>query len=47
MAAPDGYVEDRGRVLRVATKFAHVARDYYAGLGREIEPVSYTHLLAL
>ena len=37
MAAPDGYVEDRGRVLRVATKFAHVARDYYAGLGREIE----------
>ena len=37
VAAPDGYVEDRGRVLRVATKFAHVARDYYAGLGREIE----------
>ena len=37
VAAPDGSVEDRGRVLRVATKFAHVARDYYAGLGREIE----------
>ena len=31
VAAPDGYVEDRGRVLRVATKFAHAQRLHRAG----------------
>ena len=37
VAGPDDYVEDRDNVLRVATKFANVARDYYSSLNREIE----------
>jgi ATP phosphoribosyltransferase len=30
VAARDGYVEDKSSVLRVATKYVNVARDYYA-----------------
>ena len=37
VAAKNGYVEDRDRVLRVATKFANVTKDYYSALNREIE----------
>ena len=37
VAAPVGYVEDPARTLRVATKFSRIARDYYAGIGRDID----------
>lgn len=37
VAAPVGF-QDRGdRTLRVATKFARIARDYYASVGRDID----------
>ncbi|MBE6037427.1 MAG: ATP phosphoribosyltransferase [Clostridiales bacterium] len=39
VAAPKGYQEDRDRVLRVATKFTQVTKDYYASLNREIETI--------
>ncbi len=31
------YREDKDAVLRVATKFPHIARNYYAGRGRDID----------
>ncbi len=37
VAAPEGAWLDPERTLRVATKFSRIAKDYYAGLGREIE----------
>ncbi len=37
VAAPEGYREDPARTLRVATKFSRIARDYYAGMGRDID----------
>lgn len=37
VAAPVGYVEEPSRTLRVATKFSRIARDYYAGIGRDID----------
>ncbi|MCR4877598.1 MAG: ATP phosphoribosyltransferase [Clostridiales bacterium] len=37
VAAPVGYTEDPARTLRVATKFSRIARDYYAGMGRDID----------
>ena len=37
VAAPEGYTDSNHRTLRVATKFARIARDYYAGLGRDID----------
>jgi len=37
VAAPRGYVEDAGRSLRVATKYANIAKDYYSGCNREID----------
>lgn len=36
-AAPENYRDDPRRTLRVATKFAGIARRYYASLGREID----------
>ena len=36
-AAPEDYRDDPRRTLRVATKFAGIARRYYASLGREID----------
>ena len=39
VAAKNGYAEDTGRVLRVATKFVNIAKDYYAGKNREIDIV--------
>lgn len=37
VAAPEGYVDDPGRPVRVATKFVEVAKRYYASIGREID----------
>lgn len=37
VAAPEDYVEDRERVLRVATKFTTVAKKHYSSQNREIE----------
>lgn len=37
VAAPVGFEEDGARTLRVATKFSRIARDYYAGMGRDID----------
>ena len=37
VAAPDGYVEDPDRTLRVATKYVNVAKDFYSGKNRDIE----------
>ena len=37
VAAPKGYHDDMRRTLRVATKFSHIASDYYASLGRDID----------
>ncbi len=37
VAAPDDYVEDLERPLRVATKFTNIAKSYYLSLNREIE----------
>ena len=37
VAAPKGFRDDTTRTLRVATKFSRIARDYYAGLGRDID----------
>ena len=37
VAGPEDYVEDRESVLRVATKFTTVAKNYYASKNREIQ----------
>ena len=37
VAGKNDFIDDRDRVLRVATKFVHVAKDYYASINREIE----------
>ena len=37
VAGPNDYIEDRDNVLRVATKFANVAKEYYSSINREIE----------
>lgn len=37
VAAPKGFTDDPGRALRVATKFASVARGYYSAAGRDID----------
>lgn len=37
VAAPAEFVENPARTLRVATKFSRIARDYYAGMGRDID----------
>ena len=37
VAGPDDYVEDRESVLRVATKFTKIAKNYYNSKNREIE----------
>lgn len=36
---PQDYFEDTDKTLRVATKFVHIARSYYASLNREIEVI--------
>jgi len=37
VAAKRGYRDNPEHTLRVATKFARIAREYYAGLGRDID----------
>lgn len=37
VAAPEGYVEDPDRTLRVATKYVNVAKDFYAKRNRDIQ----------
>jgi len=37
VAAPKTFRDDRETILRVATKFTHIAADYYAKLGRDID----------
>ena len=37
VAAPMGFADDYGAVLRVATKYPHMARQYYQGLDRDID----------
>ena len=37
VAAPKGFRDDTARTLRVATKFSRIARDFYAGQGRDID----------
>lgn len=37
VAAPDDYVEDTDRTLRVATKYVNVAKSFYAGRNRDID----------
>ena len=37
VAGPKDFYDDMRRTLRVATKFSHIATEYYASLGREIE----------
>lgn len=39
VAAPKGFREDTDRTLRVATKFSHIARTFYAERGREIDVI--------
>ena len=37
VAAKVGFRDDAEKTLRVATKFTRIAREYYAGLGRDID----------
>ncbi|MBR2782187.1 MAG: ATP phosphoribosyltransferase [Oscillospiraceae bacterium] len=37
VAGREGFRDDRRRTLRVATKFQHCARSYYASIGRDID----------
>lgn len=37
VAAPNGFVDDGSRMLRVATKYPNIAREYYKRLNRDIE----------
>ena len=37
VAAKEGFIDDTGRALRVATEFPNIARKYYAELGRDID----------
>ena len=37
VAAPEDYIEDKDRTLRVATKYVNVAKKFYAGRNRDID----------
>ena len=37
VAAPEGYRDDQNYTLKVATKFAKIATDHYASVGRDID----------
>ena len=37
VAAPKDFRDDMRKTLRVATKFSHIASEYYASLGRDID----------
>ena len=37
VAAPKDFCDDKTRILRVATKFSNIAREYYNSIGRDID----------
>ena len=37
VAGPADFRDDRSRMLRIATKFPHIAAEYYAGQSRDVE----------
>ena len=37
VAGPEGFADSRERTLRVATKFPHIAGNYYAAMSRDVE----------
>ena len=39
VAGPKAFKDDHSRTLRVATKFSHIATDYYTSLGRDIDVI--------
>ena len=39
VAGPKKFKDDHSRTLRVATKFSHIATDYYTSLGRDIDVI--------
>ena len=47
VAAMNGFHDDSNNTLRVATEFPKIARDYYSGLGREIDIITLRGSLEL
>ena len=39
VAGPKDYRDDLNKTLRVATKFSHIATDYYTSIGRDIDVI--------
>ena len=39
VAGPKDFQDDLSRTLRVATKFSHIAMDYYSSIGRDIDVI--------
>ncbi|MBQ9486144.1 MAG: ATP phosphoribosyltransferase [Clostridia bacterium] len=39
VAAPNGFKDDNSKTIRVATKFAKIAKDYYMSQGRDIDVI--------
>ena len=39
VAGPKDFKDDPARTLRVATKFSHIATDYYTSIGRDIDVI--------
>ncbi len=39
VAGPKDFQDDLSRTLRVATKFSHIATDYYSSIGRDIDVI--------
>ncbi len=39
VAAKKGFVDDRSRTLKVATKFTNIAKSYYGSIGRDIDVI--------
>ena len=39
VAGPKGFRDDLSKTLRVATKFSHIATDYYTSIGRDIDVI--------
>ena len=39
VAGPKDFQDDLSRTLRVATKFSHIATDYYTSIGRDIDVI--------
>ncbi|MBQ6774611.1 MAG: ATP phosphoribosyltransferase [Synergistaceae bacterium] len=47
VASKNDFVDDPEKVLRVATEFPNIARNYYSGLGREIDIITLRGSLEL